>query len=275
MERFVSIIMPTWNGAHRIGPSIDSVINQSHNEWELLVIDDGSTDDTEEVIKEYANGDTRIIYLKNDENLGIQKSLNRGLREAKGEYIARIDDDDRWIDRDKLKQQIEFLDLNKDYVLVGTGAIVKNEKNTELFRYLNPENDQGIRNKILLKNCFIHASTMFYKSKAVIFGGYSESSEVENLEDYDLWLKMGTVGKMHNLPIHAVGFMVRGDSISAKNKFDQFKKNIRLTKKYKNIYPKYNKSLFLNYLRIVIYPIFNILPLGFIKHKIINIYKNY
>lgn len=275
MNRFVSIIMPTFNGAHRIGPAIDSVINQSHHEWELLIIDDGSKDNTENVIKEYANGDTRIIYLNNEENIGIQKSLNKGLREARGEYIARIDDDDRWIDRDKLKKQIEFLEKNQEHVLVGTGAIVKDKNEKELFKYLNPETDEQIRGKILFKNCFIHASTMFYKSKAMIFGGYSESSEVENLEDYDLWLKMGTVGKIHNLPIHAVGFMVRGDSISAKNKFDQFKKNLSLTKKYRHIYSNYNQALFLNYFRLIAYPIFKIFPIQSIKNRLVKIYKNY
>lgn len=275
MRKIVSIIMPTFNGAHRIGPTIESVLNQSYNNWELLVIDDGSTDNTEEAIKQYSNGDERVVYLKNYENLGIQKSLNRGLREARGEYIARIDDDDRWIDNDKLKRQIEFLDENQDYVLVGTGAIVKNENEVELFKYLNPEQDLDIRNKILLKNCFIHASVMFHKSRAMIFDGYSESSEVKNLEDYDLWLKMGTIGKVHNLPIYAVGFMVRGDSISAKNKFDQFKKNIRLIKRYKNIYQNYTQALTLNYLRLIAYPIFKIFPIQSIKNKLVKIYKNY
>lgn len=275
MGKIVSIIMPTFNGAHRIGPTIESVLNQSYNNWELLVIDDGSTDNTEEAIKQYSNGDERVVYLKNYENLGIQKSLNRGLREARGEYIARIDDDDRWIDNDKLKRQIEFLDENQDYVLVGTGAVVKNENDIELFKYLNPENDKNIRNKILLKNCFIHASVMFYKSKAMIFDGYSESSKVKNLEDYDLWLKMGTIGKVHNLPIYAVGFMVRGDSISAKNKFDQFKKNIRLIKRYKNIYQNYTQALTLNYLRLIAYPIFKIFPIQSIKNRLVKIYKNY
>lgn len=274
MTKYLSVttILPTFNGEKYIRKAIESVISQSFSEWEIIVIDDGSIDNTESIVKEYANKDKRIIYLKNENNLGIQKSLNKGLKEAKGEYIARIDDDDEWIDKDKLKKQVEFLENNVDYVLVGTGAVVVNEEGVEMFRYLLPETDQEIRNKLLMKNCFVHSSVMFRKEIALNFNGYSEEENVKHLEDYDLWLKLGTVGKLANLPIYVVKFMLRDESISSVNKLDQLKKDLILTKEFKTKYPNYIRSLSFGYLRLYSFIIFNLIsPL--LKNKILKFYK--
>jgi glycosyltransferase involved in cell wall biosynthesis len=272
MNPIISIILPTYNGGKYIRRAIDSIISQSFNSWELLVIDDGSSDDTESFIKEYIKINSKIIYIKNEVNLGIQKTLNKGLREAKGEYIARIDDDDEWIDKDKLKKQVLFLDDNFDYVLVGTGVVVIDENNNELFRYLLPEKNEDIRNKILGKNCFIHSSVMFKKDIVLKVGGYDESQNTRHVEDYDLWLRMGILGKFANLPIYAVNFTQREGSLSSKNKIEQFKKDLILIKSYKINYPYYINSLFKGYLRFFLYKIYNVFPV-FLKNKIIKIYK--
>ncbi|HAE36355.1 TPA: hypothetical protein DCX66_02840 [Candidatus Nomurabacteria bacterium] len=274
MEKLVSIILPTWkNAGEYINRSIDSVIAQSNSNWELLIIDDGLTDNTEEIVKEYIKKDRRIIFLKNEKNLGIQKTLNKGIKESKGEYIARIDDDDEWVDTDKLKKQVEFLNDNSGHVLVGTGVIVVNENGKELFRYLLPESDMEIRNKILTKSCFIHSSIMFRKNVVVDLGGYDESKETRHVEDYDLWLKLGTVGKLVNLPTYAVKFTLRGGSISSTNKLGQFKKNIILIKKYKNKYPNYFGALIRAYVRIVVYGFILKLPIKFTLNKLTKFYK--
>ena len=222
----VSIILPTYNGSRFIQRSIESILLQSFADFELLVIDDGSTDSTAEIIQEATRSDSRIVYLKNEKNLGIQKTLNKGLRAAKNEYIARIDDDDLWVDEDKLKKQVEFLDTHPDYVLVGTGVIIQNEEGAELFSFLNPQTDEEIRKKILGKNCFTHSSVMFRKSAAIKFGGYDESQETRHIEDYDLWLKLGTIGKIANLPCYSVRFTLRPGNISSKNKIVQFRKDL-------------------------------------------------
>lgn len=269
----VSIILPTHNGAKYIKRAIGSVVAQTFSDWELLVINDGSTDETENIIKEYVNKDARIIYLKNEINLGIQKGLNRGLKEAKGEYIARIDDDDEWVDKDKLKKQIEFLEKNKEYVLVGTGVIVVDEDGQELLRYLLPETDKDIRGKILAKNCFVHSSVMFKKDTTLTFGGYDESKDTRHIEDYDLWLKLGTIGMFANLLIYGVKFTQRMGSISSVNKLEQFRKNINLAKKYKNNYPNYFGSLIRSYLRIVVYGFILRSPIKFTLNKVIKFYK--
>lgn len=267
----ISIILPTYNGGKYIRRAIESVVTQSFKDWELLVIDDGSTDNTKEIVESFNN--PQIIYLKNEKNLGIQKTLNRGLKEAKGEYIARIDDDDEWVDSQKLEKQFNFLDENKNYVLIGTGVIVVNEEGEELFRYLLPSEDEDIRSKILGKNCFVHSSVMFKKDTALKFGGYDESANTRHVEDYDLWLKLGTVGKFANLPTHAVKFTQRKGSISGKNKIEQFKKNITLIKTYKNKYPKYIGAFIRAYVRLIIYGFILKSPIKFSLNKLIKIYK--
>lgn len=273
MQNFVSILLPAWNGAHRISRAIESVLAQTYPDWELLVIDDGSTDETSLIVGGYGMRDPRIHYIKNESNLGVQKSLNKGLREAKGEYIARIDDDDEWVDKTKLQKQIDFLHANPDHVLVGTGVIIVNENREELFRYLLPQTDEKLRAKILGKNYFVHSSVLFRKDKALEFEGYSESKEVIHLEDYDLWLKLGTIGKFANLPLHSTAYMVRADSLSYKNRVHVFKKNLSYIKKYKGKYKNYYKILLLSYLRFALYSIyvkfFSKLPVN----KLIKIYK--
>ena len=249
-------------------------MSQSFSEWELIIIDDGSSDNTESIVKEYIAKDQRIVYLKNESNLGIQKSLNRGLKEAKGKYIARIDDDDEWVDKDKLRKQVEFLDTNIDYVLVGTGTMVIDESGKEIFRYLLPETDKEIRNKILSKNCFVHSSVVFRKDASLKFNGYTEEKEDTHIEDYDLWLKLGTVGKLVNLSIYGINYMARDGSISSIHKLEQLRKNITLIKKYKNRYPNYNKFIVWSYFRLFIYRLSCIFPSPFIN-KVIKFYKEF
>jgi len=268
----ISVIMPTYNGGKYIRRAIDSVLGQSFKDFEIIVINDGSTDDTEQVLQEYIGRDSRVNYFDNKNNLGIQKTLNRGLKESKGKYIARIDDDDEWIDKEKLKRQIEFLENNPGYVLVGTGATVVDEKGLELFRYLLPESDYEIRKKILRRNCFVHSSVLFKRESVLEIGGYSENKEVKHIEDYDLWLKLGTVGKVANLPIYGIKFMITEGGISSNNKADQFKKNITLISKFKKHYPKYFYSIVFCYLRLFLYKVLFFLP-SILVNKIIKTYK--
>lgn len=274
MNPKLSIILPTYNGDKYIRKAIESIISQSFSDWELIVVDDGSTDNTENIVKKYADKDNRIIYFKNDFNLGIQRSLNKGIQESKGEYIARIDDDDEWIDKNKLKKQFEFLDNNKEYVLVGTGAVNVDEEGEELFRYLGPKTDEEIRRRILRKNCFLHSSVIFRREVVLMLGMYSEDNETRHIEDYDLWLKLGLVGKFANLSIYGVRILISVGSISFQNRMEQFRKNLTLIQKYKGKYPNYFKSVVFNYLRIYLYKLFELLPCSF-KNKIFKIYKEF
>lgn len=273
MNKLVSIILPTYNGADRINESIKSVLNQTYKNWELLVIDDGSKDNTKDVIENFTKSDLRIRYIKNENNLGLQKTLNKGIREAKGEYIARIDDDDIWCDPQKLEKQVEFLDKNKDYILVGTGVIVTDENGKELFRYLVPVSDCDIRERLLGKNCFVHSSVVFRKAVTLELGGYGEGNEVKHMEDYDLWLRIGLKGKFANLPTYSIKWCLRNQSLSSVNRMEIFRKIINLIKNYKDFYPNYYLAMIRSYVRLFIYGFFLKLPIKISLSKIIKFYK--
>lgn len=267
----ISVVLPVYNGARYISRAIESVGRQTFTDWELIVLDDGSTDATSDVIRPLAERDRRIRYLRNPENLGVQKSLNRGLREARGECIARIDDDDWWEDAQKLEKQVEFLDSHPDAVLVGTGTIVVNEEGKELIRFLQPETDAEIRGKILFRNCFTHSSVVFRKDLALRFGGYSEDEKVRHVEDYDLWLKLGTVGKLANLPDYSVRFTLRLGNISSRNKLEQLGKDIQLVKRYRKFYPNFGLAIVFAYVRYALYRLLPFIPFG---KTILKLYKS-
>lgn len=271
----VSVLLPTYNGSRFITKAIESVLSQNFRDLELIVIDDGSTNRTAEVAEEFTRKDKRVVFISNKKNLGLQRTLNNGLRIAKGEYIARIDDDDEWIDFNKLKDQVEFLDAHKEHVLIGTGVIMVDENRNELFRFLQPENDDTIRGKMLFKSCFTHSTVLFRKKTVLHFGGYDESEASRHVEDYDLWLKFGTVGKLANLPLYGIKFMLRKGAISAEYKPEQFRRNIGLIRRFRNSYPNFWRALAFGYLRSVGYTFYRHIPFIWLKQRILKIYKAY
>lgn len=238
----ITIILPTYNGGDRIGRTVSSVQQQSFQDWELLVVIDGSTDATLERVSRIAQQDNRIVVINNEQNQGIQKTLNHGLRRARGNYIARIDDDDTWIDARKLEKQYDFLESNPEHVLVGTGMILVDETGREIGKYLFPKNDQDIRKKILGQNCFAHPTVMYRKDIVDQIGGYSEQVKHQHVEDHELWLRMGTIGKFTNLNEYTIAYQVTPQSLSGKNKAKQLERRVRLCSEYRKEYPFFLKN---------------------------------
>ena len=113
-EDLVSIIMPSYNTGKFIKETINSVLNQTYNNWELIIVDDCSTDDTEEIVN--AIKDNRIKFLKNSTNSGAAISRNKAIKEAKGKWIAFLDSDDLW-KKEKIEKQIKFMKKNNDYAM--------------------------------------------------------------------------------------------------------------------------------------------------------------
>ena len=270
----VSVILPTYNGERFIANSIESVLSQTFDDFELIIVDDGSTDATSGVVKEFALKDERVVFVSSDKNLGIQKTLNKGLKMAKGEYIARIDDDDEWVERDKLSRQVNFLDNNPDYVLVGTGVIVVDEDRNEIFRFLQPTDDKSIRGRLLFKSCFTHSAVLFRRDVVLKLGGYSEDESVRHVEDYDLWLRLGRIGKLANLPSYGIKFMQRKGAITSKHKPEQFHKNIRLARSFRADYPHPWMAILFAYLRSALFVFDRILPFASLKNWFVKKYKS-
>lgn len=269
----VSIILPTHNGARTVRAAIESVRQQSLKEWELIVINDGSTDHTGALVTEIAGIDQRIRIVRFDRNQGIQKALNEGLLQARASYIARIDDDDLWSDAKKLSLQVRYLDEHPECVLVGTGVIVQDAAGNELYRFLNPETDAEIRAAMLYRNCFSHSAVMFRKDAALHFNGYDEGERVRHLEDYDLWLKLGTRGSLANLPIYAIRFTSDSSTISGQHKLEQLKRQLSVAAPYCSAYPGAALAHAKAYLRFLAYAAFRRVTPKAVQDWLISLYK--
>lgn len=241
----VSIVMPTYNRAELLMKSIKSVQEQSYRDWELIVVDDGSTDRTAEMMKQLEEEDSRIRYhrIARIPNKGIATYLNIGIKAARGRYIARIDDDDRWCHKDKLKLQVEFLDENQDYVLVGGGGILVDEKGNQMFKYLKNETDEEIRDYALYSNPIAHTAVMFRKDVFERIGGYND---INHAEDMDLALRFGKVGKLFNMKEYFIEYLAIGQNKSFLQQRQNTKQVLQIIKKYKDDYPHFAKAYMLN-----------------------------
>ena len=237
----VSIILPTHNRANLLEIAVNTVIDQSFQDWELLVIDDISTDNTEELMNEFSKNDSRIQYIKLpvDKIPGITKYLNYGIKIAKGKYIARIDDDDFWVDKDKLKVQVEVMEKNTEYVLTGGGVIIVDENRGELHRYYKKETDEEIRKFILSSNPFLHSTIMFTKVAAEKVGLYHDTVYAE---DWDMWLRLGKIGKLYNFPRYFAEYMSAGQNKSFTHQRKQSRVLFGILKEFKHDYPGYPKG---------------------------------
>lgn len=265
----VTIILPAYNGAKWIEKAILSALGQSFQDFELIVMNDCSRDNTEEIVLTLAERDQRIKYFKNEQNLGVQKTRNIALDMSRGEYIAEIDQDDEWIYFDKLKKQVEFLENNKDYVLIGTGAIMVDELGAEIARYLMPETDTEIRKKILRANCFIHSSVLYRTKSVKEIGGYNL---MKMSEDHDLWLRLGRIGKLMNFHEYSVKYLFSRGGYNSQDKIFRLKQNMLFAKEHRGAYPNYWSAIALGWAKICFYPIFNLMPVK-IKGVFLRLHK--
>ena len=239
--------MATWNRAHLLGRTIESIRAQSVSDWELIIADDGSTDETQKIITEWQKKDPRISYSRSEVNVGISKNYNRALRVARGEYVAMADDDDPWTDTRKLEKETRFLDENPDYVGCGGGVIVVDIQGNELYRYLKPETNIQIRKLMLLSNPMANSTTLFRRVAGEKVGWYDETTRYSG--DRDFWLKMGRVGKLHNFPEYFSYYTMSGDNTSVAKIKPHLKASLIIMKRYKNDYPNYFFALMLNTLQ--------------------------
>lgn len=242
----ISIHMCTYNRAHFIKQAIDSVLSQTFTDFELLILDDASTDNTKEVILPYLT-DPRIRYITNEHNLGITKNRNKALSLSRGTYIAVLDSDDYWIDIHKLQKQIDFIKTHSEYTLVGTYIHIVNNTNTIIKKISYPTSHFFIKQLLLIKNLFAHSSVMYRKDVVVSLGGYDESLAI--WEDYDLWLKIGLTHKFANIQEYTTAYRKHSNQSNSYN--IQIGKDAQkyIIEKYKKSYKGYICAKILNVLR--------------------------
>lgn len=243
----VTVLMATWNRAHMIGRAIESVRAQTFSDWELVIADDGSTDETPKVVAEWMKKESRIVYARSETNEGISKNYNRGLKMARGEYVSMIDDDDPWIGKDKLARQVKFLDGHPEVVGIGAGVVVVDVKGRELYRYFKPETDEEIRKYMLFSNPMANSTTLLRRSAGEKVGWYDETTRYSG--DRDFWLKMGLVGKLRNFREHFSYYTMGPHNTSISRMRPHLKASLMIMKRYKNVYPNYLPALAVNRLQ--------------------------
>lgn len=192
----VSIILPTYNCTEYVGEAIESMLRQSFTEFELIVIDDGSKDDTLSAVRRY---DDPRMQVHSQSNRGLAATLNRGIGLARGRYIARQDQDDVSLP-ERLGKQVAYLEAHPNCGLLGTWAEIWQERRRTERAHRHPADNASLKFELLLNNPFVHSSVMIRKAVLERVGGYSTESERQPPEDFELWSRIARESDVANLP---------------------------------------------------------------------------
>lgn len=206
----VSIIMSVFNGQDHIKECIDSILSQTLTDFEFIIINDGSDDQTAERLKEYS--DPRIRTVE-QENSGLTKSLNRAVNLSGGKYIARIDADETAMPN-RLAAQVDFLNTHPDVGLVGSFYINTDSDGRLLHKIETPVSDGDIRMRLRIANAIGHGSVMIRKDVFRTVGLYNE--DLKYVQDFELWGRIAKSFKVHNLPEYLLKRKVTDASLSSK-----------------------------------------------------------
>lgn len=245
----VSIIIATKNGGKLISRAITSIESQTEKNVEVIVISDGSTDDTPRIVNELSEIRPWLRLIELSENVGPGLARDRGIREAKGAFIALIDDDDVWGTPFKLKIQEEFLHTHPDHVLVGASTINEITIEDKALSVFNlPEDDGDIRRMMFLRNCFVTSSVMFRKEAYLKAGNFNS---LYLAEDYDLWFRMGRVGKFANIPKCDTGYTIHPKGASKIRQRDLYRAILSIIPKYRKDYPGFIRGYIKACLRVI------------------------
>lgn len=196
-KKKVTVLLTVYN-RKSVKNTIDSILNQSFENFELLIIDNASDDGTFELLMEYSEQDERVTVVRNEKNMGQTYSLHKGMDIAQGEYIARIDADDLMI-RDRLEKQVAFLDENPEYGLCGTWVQFITDDDRLAFLVRMPSTDSGFRTVQRVSCGAYHPSVMMRKETLDKYKiKYNE--KLLMAEDYDMWRQIAKVSKVMNIP---------------------------------------------------------------------------
>jgi glycosyltransferase involved in cell wall biosynthesis len=261
----VTVLMSVYNGERYLKKAVDSILNQTFRDFEFLIINDGSTDSAVEILKSFR--DPRIKIINNKKNIGLTKSLNKGLRLARGEYIARQDADDISLPQ-RLEKQVEFLDKNTKTALVGSWTEVIDEYGEAMEIWQSLSQSHLLRWRLLFKNQFTHCAIMLRKNAVMQLGGYSE--ELSSAQDYDLWSKISFSWELANIPEVLVKWRKWQKNISTTHRAKQLEIAKKISRRnleyimsetlddfsfkcYMQFYSLSNEKVYFPHLKILIY----------------------
>ena len=207
----VSVLLPVYQGDRYLREAVNSILDQTFTDFEFIIIDDASTDRSAEIIRSYR--DSRIRFMQNDTNLGLTATLNRGLELARGEYIARMDQDDVSLP-ERLAKQVAFMDSRPELAACGTWAKEIDEEGNVIGDRRITVGEQMVYG--FWWPCpIIHPSALIRKS---LLGDLRYSPDVGHAEDYDFWLSLRKKHALDNLPEYLILYRVHGESTSIKHR---------------------------------------------------------
>ncbi|NRB20929.1 MAG: glycosyltransferase [Rhodobacteraceae bacterium] len=211
----LSVVMGVHNGAKYLSEAIDSILSQSFRDFEFIIIDDGSSDATVEILGEFSRRDSRLQCISLETNLGLSHALNLGIQKASGSLIARMDCDDV-SGPERFELQLAAMETT-GADLLGTFAYSLSASGAIKARKPLPVSEEAIALRLPHRNCIVHPSVMVKKTVLEDVGGYNE--EFMNSQDYDLWLRLLPQARMTNLDVPLIGYRRHNDQISTrKNK---------------------------------------------------------
>ncbi len=250
LNPLVTVLMPLYNGEKYIEETMKSILFQSYKNFELLIIDDGSTDNSINKIKMFS--DKRINFIKNNNNIGQTKTLNKGIRLAKGKYIARIDQDDV-NHKERLDLQVKYLEENPEIALIGTSINFIDHKGEHLINRESIKGHTQIINYFCVDNQIPHSSAIFRRNIAIQLNGYSENYKI--CQDFEFWIRLAKHFKIDNLKETLVSIRIH-DSQSLKNRKTKKNHFIEIINSHKyllnNHILNYNSKILVSF-KILIY----------------------
>ena len=201
VDPVVSVVLPVYNCPQYVGQAIESILAQTYADCELIVIDDGSQDETPDVLRRFKEPRIRIVTQA---NRGLAATLNRGIELARGRYIARQDQDDVSFP-ERLARQVAFLEAHPACALVGTWAEIRREDDRTGRVHRHPSDNASLQFELLLNNPFVHSSVVIRKAALDRVGVYSTDTGRQPPEDYELWSRIARQFEVANIPevLHA------------------------------------------------------------------------
>lgn len=208
----VSMIIPTYNRANLLCRAIQSALNQTYENFEIIIIDDGSNDNTSDVVEKYQKQDERIRYIRCEKNKGGSAARNKGIKAAKGEYLAFLDDDDEWLPEKIEKQMIKFKNVSNDVGLIYSGFSCISESSGKIVTEINPILRGNVYHN-LLENCILGSPTPLIRKICFRKAGLFDET-LPSCQDWDMWIRISEYYKFDFVSGVLAKHHVHGDQIS-------------------------------------------------------------
>lgn len=243
MNPKVSVIIPTYNRANLLPRAIKSVLNQTFKDFELIIIDDGSTDNTKQIVEDFQKRESKIKYVWQENSGGPANSVNSGLKIARGEYVALLENDDEWLP-EKLEKQLEVFQCSKKKNLgfVGCNVLIINERAKTVEKEDLPSYDNNVfLKKLLAGKFFFNLSMLIFKRENLNKIGFFDK-DLKLAADQDICLRMAKRYNFDFVPIPLVKVYIHGENVSRTSSYHhQLIEWLHMTEKHQDLYKKYPK----------------------------------